>query len=119
MARDPVCGMEVDPPAAAATLKYEGTKYHFCSKHCVHAFEADPGKYVNGAARHAHAGDGAGHPALTTRMSPEPAPAPATVPSVQFTCPMHPEIVQAGPSSRPKCAMALAPITVTSAPAAE
>jgi len=31
-------------------------------------------------------------------------------PGVQYTCPMHPEIVQVGPGSCPKCGMALVPM---------
>jgi YHS domain-containing protein len=31
MARDPVCGMEVDERTAAATAEYQGTTYYFCA----------------------------------------------------------------------------------------
>jgi len=34
-------------------------------------------------------------------------------PASQYTCPMHPEIVQAGPGSCPKCGMALVPMEGT------
>ena len=43
-----------------------------------------------------------------------PAIDPSTVPAgTQWTCPMHPEIVQDGPGSCPKCGMGLEPMTVT------
>lgn len=30
-AKDPVCGMSVDPATAAATREYNGTTYYFCN----------------------------------------------------------------------------------------
>ena len=42
-------------------------------------------------------------------------PAAAAPSDVEYTCPMHPEVVQWGPGSCPKCGMALEPKTVTSA----
>lgn len=50
MATDPVCGMTVDPKHAAGSATWQGATYWFCSKHCLAAFQADPGKYA-GAAR--------------------------------------------------------------------
>ena len=58
-ATDPVCGMTVDRDKALK-LTRGGMTYHFCSQHCLHAFEADPDKYLAGAgggndhAQHAH-----------------------------------------------------------------
>src|SRR6266480_1786801 len=88
MALDPVCGMTVDPAKAAGHLEHKGRTYHFCSKHCLHAFSADPGKYLTPEGGH---------------------PQPARE-GVRYTCPMHPEIVQIGPGSCPKCGMALVPM---------
>ena len=34
-------------------------------------------------------------------------------PDAEYTCPMHPEIVQRGPGSCPLCGMALEPKTIT------
>ncbi len=48
MARDPVCGMDVDEAKAAATADYEGTTYYFCNPGCKKAFEEDPAKYLGG-----------------------------------------------------------------------
>jgi YHS domain-containing protein len=44
MAKDPVCGMEVDPDRAAATAEYQGETYYFCSPGCKAAFEKEPEK---------------------------------------------------------------------------
>jgi len=46
MAKDPVCGMMVDEKKAAASLEYQGKKYHFCSESCKKEFEKNPKKYV-------------------------------------------------------------------------
>jgi P-type Cu+ transporter len=83
---DPVCGMDVNPPAAGA-FDIAGRTYYFCSKHCLERFRAQPEAFVE-----AHA----------------VAPAQASAANdVGYTCPMHPEIRQPGPGSCPKCGMAL------------
>ena len=46
MAKDPVCGMNVDEKKAAATAVYEGKTYYFCSPGCKATFDKDPGKYA-------------------------------------------------------------------------
>jgi uncharacterized membrane protein YraQ (UPF0718 family)/YHS domain-containing protein len=40
-ATDPVCGMNVDR-SKAVTKDIDGQTFHFCSQHCLHAFEANP-----------------------------------------------------------------------------
>jgi P-type Cu+ transporter len=89
---DPVCGMKVDPDSAAGSYEYGGVTYHFCSKHCLAQFKADPKKYVSGA---------------------QAVSAPAPKPGAKYTCPMHPEIVRDAPGSCPICGMALVPIAGT------
>lgn len=49
MARDPVCGMDVDERTAAATAEHQGKTYYFCAPGCKKAFEKEPEKYVQGA----------------------------------------------------------------------
>ena len=50
MARDPVCGMNVDEQQAAATAKHNGTTCYFCSPGCKKALEKDPHKYRHDSA---------------------------------------------------------------------
>lgn len=55
MAKDPVCGMDVDEKTALRS-EYKGQTYYFCSPGCKRAFEKEPEKYVGKAQAGAHAG---------------------------------------------------------------
>jgi YHS domain-containing protein len=46
MAKDPVCGMEVDEKKAAATSAYQGKTYYFCATSCKATFVKAPEKYA-------------------------------------------------------------------------
>lgn len=46
MAKDPVCGMDVDPVKAAGTSIYKGETIYFCNVNCKKKFDAEPEKYV-------------------------------------------------------------------------
>jgi Cu+-exporting ATPase len=85
-ARDPVCGMSVDPATAKHRFTYKEQEYLFCSARCRARFEAEPEKFL-------------------APKQPEPA-APA---GAIYTCPMHPEVRQVGPGACPICGMALEP----------
>ncbi|AWZ01307.1 copper-transporting P-type ATPase [Rhodobiaceae bacterium] len=87
-AKDPVCGMTVDRATAAHTTNHQGDRFYFCSTGCETKFTTDPDKFL---------GD---------RPAPEPMPE-----GTEYTCPMHPEIVQEGPGDCPICGMALEPMT--------
>ena len=45
-AKDPVCGMEINPAQAAAHRNYGGATYYFCSESCGAKFDADPAQYA-------------------------------------------------------------------------
>ncbi|HEX6750030.1 MAG TPA: heavy metal translocating P-type ATPase [Longimicrobium sp.] len=47
---DPACGMTVNPATAAGSSENAGRTYWFCSAGCKAAFDADPARYVEGAA---------------------------------------------------------------------
>jgi len=50
-AKDPVCGMDVDPvkaKAAGRSSQYQGTTYYFCADQCKRKFDADPAQYAGG-----------------------------------------------------------------------
>ena len=46
MAKDPVCGMNVDEKKAAGMAVHNGKTYYFCSPTCKENFEKAPDKYV-------------------------------------------------------------------------
>jgi xanthine dehydrogenase accessory factor len=45
-ALDPVCGMTVQPGAAAMPLEHDGVTYYFCCAGCHRAFEENPDAYT-------------------------------------------------------------------------
>ena len=101
MATDPVCGMSVKPATAKHRHEHQGSTYFFCNPRCLEKFRASPATYL------------------------EPRPAApavehdATASSAEYTCPMHPEVVQLGPGTCPKCGMALEPKVASAEPAAD
>ena len=46
VAKDPVCGMSVDPATAAATREYGGVTYYFCNPGCADKFVQNPAAYL-------------------------------------------------------------------------
>jgi Cu+-exporting ATPase len=85
-ARDPVCGMTVDPASTPHHAQHHGHAYHFCSAGCRQKFVSEPDKYL------------------------QPPVAQAPVQGAIYTCPMHPEVQQDHPGDCPKCGMALEPM---------
>ena len=99
-ARDPVCGMSVDPATSKHRVEHAGETHHFCGAGCAVKFSADPATYLK-----------------ASKVPPMP-----TAPSGKiYTCPMHPEIRQPEPGSCPICGMALEPagVSAESGPSAE
>jgi Cu+-exporting ATPase len=93
-AKDPVCGMRVDPTRAKHQIEHDGHTLSFCSGGCLAKFRAAPEKYAGRSADDASA-------------------KPVGSADVDYTCPMHPQIVKRGPGSCPICGMALEPKVVT------
>ncbi|HEV2948016.1 MAG TPA: heavy metal translocating P-type ATPase [Gemmataceae bacterium] len=104
---DPVCGMTVDPAAArGGSAEHEGKTYYFCCNSCRERFRADPKRYLSKDAVSSEARDAAG----AKRQALEPLIKHHSPLTTLYTCPMHPEVQQAGPGSCPKCGMALEPV---------
>jgi Cu+-exporting ATPase len=139
-ARDPVCGMEVDPSQAKHRVRDGERTYFFCCGGCMEKFKAEPEKYRKegpsgkepphaGRKEERRPGKGGAkvytcpmHPEVKQQgpgicpscgmaLEPESAKAPGL--RTRYTCPMHPEVVQDAPGSCPKCGMALEAVTVT------
>lgn len=48
-AKDPVCGMMVDPATAAGQATHQGQTYYFCSEQCRRQFEQRPDRFAGNA----------------------------------------------------------------------
>ena len=46
VAKDPVCGMQVNERQARLTAEHNGREYYFCSPDCKKKFEQDPERYA-------------------------------------------------------------------------
>ena len=97
-ATDPVCGMTVAIGPETRHAAFQDKTFHFCSEKCNMKFEADPWFYASGRA--------AGH----EKPTPD---------DVQYTCPMHSEIVRDAPGACPICGMALEPLLPSDEPSEE
>ena len=93
--RDPVCGMFVDPATSQHRFDHDGETYWFCCNGCLTKFKSDPAKYLSDTCHHGESG----------KQTFEDLPS-----GTQFTCPMHPEVVQVGPGDCPYCGMSLEPM---------
>src|SRR5215469_2234584 len=92
-ASDPVCGMNVSTENNPRNHVHRGTTFYFCSDKCLEKFCASPDRFIERDQR--------------------PTPPPPAGASVEYTCPMHPEIVRPGPGACPICGMALEPRILT------
>jgi len=97
-AKDPVCGMTVAVKPGGRHAEFKAETFHFCSEKCQTKFKADPWFYASG------------------RAAGQKKAAPA---SVQYTCPMHPEIVRDAPGACPICGMVLEPMLPSDEPSEE
>jgi YHS domain-containing protein len=47
MAKDPVCGIDVNEAICKYTAQHDGQTNYFCAPGCKKAFEAEPEKYLD------------------------------------------------------------------------
>lgn len=97
-AKDLVCGMTVVVGPDTRHAEFQDKTFHFCSGKCQTKFKGDPWFYASGRA----AGQKKAVPA-----------------DVQYTCPMHPEIIRDAPGPCPICGMALEPMLPSDEPSEE
>lgn len=93
--KDPVCKMTVTEETAAGISRYKDQIYYFCSLICKDRFDENPDFYLQDAS-----------------VPSSCRPCFATTPHTEWTCPMHPEIIQDNPGSCPICGMAFEPRTI-------
>jgi P-type Cu+ transporter len=115
-AKDPVCGMDVNPITARFKAFHNEKEHFFCSAGCLAKFQANPEKILSSPPKPMGPGlvSLGGPPSLvmpTLSKSAERAQ-PAVVSAKDtraYVCPMCPEVRQIGPGPCPKCGMALDP----------
>jgi Cu+-exporting ATPase len=95
---DPVCGMTVTLEPDTRTEVFDGKDFYFCSEKCQKKFKADPSAYASGKAQ------AKGH---------------AVPDAAQYTCLMHPQILQNMPGNCPICGMTLESVVASDAPSPE
>ncbi len=128
-ARDPVCGMNVNPDTAKHIHEHAGKNYYFCCAGCLKKFATDPQAYLNKPAS-----SGLVTLGMPTASKPAPSASPhlssraeppfrdsgtkvqsrdlgsgVSVPA--YVCPMCPEVRESKPGACPSCGMALEPET--------
>jgi Cu+-exporting ATPase len=96
-ATDPVCGMKVEVGNATRSATHGGRTYYFCSQRCLDRFNQNPAGYTRETESYVQA-------ARAERSS---------LAGLEYTCPMHPEVVRNDPGSCPICGMALEARTPT------
>lgn len=95
---DPVCGMQVNPKETPYHFTYQNESFSFCSSNCLKKFEKNPSHFLN---EQDHSHESIQQEAIAGE---------------EYTCPMHPEILQDHPGSCPICGMALEPKNVQTQP---
>jgi P-type Cu+ transporter len=95
---DPVCGMTTSS-SSPHHFAHDNADYYFCSAHCLTKFSTNPSLFL-------HAEKSTVKTTQMSGVSPRKADGENEALG-QYTCPMHPEILQDHPGSCPKCGMAL------------
>ncbi len=107
-ARDPVCGMNVDPATAKHRREFQGKTYYFCCSHCADKFAANPESHLVSkpvAGGWVQLGGIKAGPA----GKPPSTCVPPQTPAMTYVCPMCPEVHETKPVPCPRCGMALEP----------
>jgi len=139
LARDPVCGMNVNPATAKHIHEHAGKNYYFCCAGCLEKFKTNPQQYLNKPAPSGLVTLGMpASPILSSRVehpvrdseadaesrnlvfhagrrTAEAGSPKSRLPSprseVSYVCPMCPEVRETRPVPCPSCGMALEPET--------
>ncbi len=128
-AKDPVCGMDVNPQTARYRALHDGKEYFFCCAGCQAKFQANPEKILasppkpmamsSGLVSLGGAAGAPKTPALGVPATGGDAGRPTSGTDASrkearyYVCPMCPEVRQIGPGPCPKCGMALDPESPT------
>jgi len=107
-AKDPVCGMDVDPATARFKANHHRKDYFFCSAGCLAKFQAAAEEVLS--AKPVPMGPGLVTLGVPTIKTSEGARRSTTAKDARtYVCPMCPKVRQIGPGPCPSCGMALEP----------
>src|SRR5271157_1040837 len=121
LAKDPVCGMDVNPATARYKTPHHGKEYFFCSAGCLAKFQTNSEKILSSPHKPMTMTSGLvslGTPVLVMPtlgmgqhvLRPDAHLAGGSAKDTQtYVCPMCPEVRQNTPGPCPKCGMALDP----------
>jgi len=121
LAKDPVCGMDVNPATARYKTPHHGKEYFFCSAGCLAKFQTNPEKILSSPPKPMTMTSGLvslGTPVLVmptlsmgqhVRRPDAHLAGGSTKDTPAYVCPMCPEVRQNTPGPCPKCGMALDP----------
>ncbi|MDD5158270.1 heavy metal translocating P-type ATPase [Sulfurimonas sp.] len=101
MFKDIVCGMEVSDSTPYKS-DFEGKRYLFCSEHCRQKFTEHLETYFHLESPNQGCSGGLCVGQSTSHKH--------DVPTTNYTCHMHPEVIQDHPGVCPKCGMSLEPM---------
>src|SRR6266852_1777175 len=112
-AKDPVCGMAVNPATAHHKTPHKGKEYFFCSASCLAKFQLNPERILSSPAQPMGSGlVSLGGPTLVKPTMVKPTGG-SRKDTPAYVCPMCPEVRQVGPGPCPKCGMVLEPESPT------
>ena len=113
---DPVCGMTIDEVDAVGTHQHDGVTYFFCNPSCLERFQNNPQEFldpvITGAPRRRRERPSSVRwtpryvrrslgPARSAAWRSSRTSEPGHSGEVEYTCPMHPQIVRDAPGSCP------------------
>jgi len=110
LAKDPVCGMSVDPAKAKARAEHAGQTYYFCCSGCAQKFQSNPEEYLKPKSAKPSLVT-LGGPASTKPVAQKSFASGSSQsdhkPTAAYVCPMCPEVREPKPGACPSCGMAL------------
>lgn len=110
--KDPVCGMNVDPAKAKASVRHGDATYYFCCSSCAQKFLATPDDYLKSkpaglVTLGAAAAIKTSPPLIAIAAKSKPTTPAITASTLTYVCPMCPEVRATASGPCPTCGMAL------------
>lgn len=105
--KDPVCGMIVDPATAQWRCTHGGKNHFFCASSCRDKFKADPERYLKLSNKAATPLASIATVSAKSGSIGNDEPGRPSLHSLDYVCPMCPDVRADKPGPCPSCGMAL------------